>query len=155
MLRKNKKPIDIYVDLWYYLSMVKRRLGKLKREVIIMYQITYQSNVSIKSLKYFPDHEGYMIPQGNIYLNNKKVGSFIADSWGGETMFHFSNADVRKEVEKAMETDLKKIGFRTPHSDNKTALLDVKEDFIYHIGKVDKLVKCLKNLHRSISTPFL
>lgn len=113
-----------------------------------MYQITYQSNVSIKSLKYFPDHEGFLIPQGNIYLNNKKVGSFISDSWGGETMFHFSNAEIRKEVEKQMESDLKKIGFRTPHSNNKMALLDVKEEYIYHIGKTDELVKCLKNCQK-------
>ena len=42
------------------------------------------NGVEIKGLKYIRDHENLLCPIGSIYYNNKKVGDFRSDEWGGE-----------------------------------------------------------------------
>ena len=49
--------------------------------------MTSINGISIKSVKTFRDHEGAPIAQGNVYLNNKKIGFWSQDSWGGPDIF--------------------------------------------------------------------
>lgn len=42
------------------------------------------NGLTLKNIVEFKGHEGEPLFQGNIYYNNKKVGFFSQDSWGGE-----------------------------------------------------------------------
>lgn len=41
------------------------------------------NGISLKNVKKFRGHEGEPLYQGNLYLNNKKIGFWSQDSWGG------------------------------------------------------------------------
>lgn len=41
------------------------------------------NGISVKALKTFRGHEGEPLYQGNLYLNNKKIGFWSQDGWGG------------------------------------------------------------------------
>ena len=41
------------------------------------------NGITVKGLKKFRGHEGEPLYQGNVYLNNKKIGWWSQDSWGG------------------------------------------------------------------------
>ena len=41
------------------------------------------NGISVKGMKIFHGHEGEPLYQGNLYLNNKKIGFWSQDSWGG------------------------------------------------------------------------
>ena len=45
------------------------------------------NGISIKGMKNFLGHEGEPLCQGNVYLNNKKLGFWSQDSWGGPDRF--------------------------------------------------------------------
>lgn len=45
------------------------------------------NGVTIKAIKKFKGHEGEPLVQGNIYLNNKKLGFWSQDAWGGPDIF--------------------------------------------------------------------
>lgn len=45
------------------------------------------NGISIKGRKNFLGHEGEPLCQGNVYLNNKKLGFWSQDSWGGPDRF--------------------------------------------------------------------
>lgn len=57
------------------------------------------NELEVKSVKFFPDHEGATIPYGNLYYKGKKVGEFRYDSWGGPMMYtHTSKVFSEDEV---------------------------------------------------------
>jgi len=62
----------------------------------------------VKALKYYPDHEGVMVPYGNLHYQNKKVGEFRASSWGGPMQYNHSHktiseSEVRKKLSEIVE----------------------------------------------------
>lgn len=57
-------------------------------------------NITLKGVTKFRGHEGEPLHQGNIYLNNKKVGNFSEDSWGGGIIYDFDSKEMKSEVEK-------------------------------------------------------
>lgn len=50
-------------------------------------------NYTLKGIKNFTDHEGFTIQKGNIYNENKKIGTFEEDVWGGPTRIKITNED--------------------------------------------------------------
>lgn len=66
----------------------------------------------VKGVKLFPDHEGAMIPYGNLYFKNKKVGEFRADSWGGPMIYdHTSKTISEEEVVKGVLSIPEQLGW--------------------------------------------
>ena len=45
------------------------------------------NGISVKKLTHFLGHEGEDLYQGSLYLNNKKIGFWSQDSWGGPDRF--------------------------------------------------------------------
>ena len=45
------------------------------------------NGICVKGIKDFKGHEGEPLCQGNLYLNNKKIGFWSQDSWGGPDHF--------------------------------------------------------------------
>ena len=52
---------------------------------------------TIDQIKGFRGHEGETCLQGVILLNNKKVGEWSEDSWGGPHQFSFTNVKIEKD----------------------------------------------------------
>lgn len=62
------------------------------------------NGVSIKGLKWFRDHEGCGIAQGNVYIDNKKVGFWSQDSWGGPDQYiSDTSADLYSLIKERAE----------------------------------------------------
>lgn len=62
--------------------------------------------IELKNIKKFRGHEGEELMQGNIYYNNKKVGFYSQDSWGGPDIVNLDydlDADTRDKVNDIME----------------------------------------------------
>lgn len=55
--------------------------------------------VTVKGLKVFRDHEGAPCCQGNVYLNNKKLGFWSQDSWGGPDQIDFDSKLLQPAVD--------------------------------------------------------
>ncbi|USK62248.1 hypothetical protein [Peribacillus asahii] len=55
------------------------------------------NGLEVKGVKYFPDHDGALIPYGNLYLNGKKVGSFRDDSWGGPMQYDHTHKTITED----------------------------------------------------------
>ena len=45
------------------------------------------NGITVKAIKEFRGHDGEPLAQGNLYLNNKKIGFWSQDSWGGPDHF--------------------------------------------------------------------
>lgn len=70
------------------------------------------NNLEVKAVKYYPDHEGAMIPYGNLYYKNKKVGGFKYDSWGGPMMYDHTHKTIsEEEVSKALHGIVEEMGW--------------------------------------------
>lgn len=68
------------------------------------------NGIAIKGLKYFRDHEGMEIAQGNLYVENKKIGFWSMDSWGGPDIISlddkYSEAKLRQCIKDKAGTDI-------------------------------------------------
>jgi len=49
------------------------------------------NGISIKKLNSFKGHEGETLYQGDLYLGNKKIGSWSQDAWSGPDQIHLDN----------------------------------------------------------------
>lgn len=53
----------------------------------------------VKALKYQLSHDKILVPYGNLYYKNRKVGEVVDDTWGGPMMYnHTSKAMSEKAV---------------------------------------------------------
>ena len=58
----------------------------------------------LKAIKDFKGHEGEPLFQANVYLNNRKIGFFSEDGWGGPAQLQdFSKGDEEALTTYAME----------------------------------------------------
>lgn len=70
------------------------------------------NGLEVKEIKYYPDHEGSMIPYGNIYFKGKRVGSFKYDDWGGPMHYTHTHKTIsKKEVMEAFHQIVPKLGW--------------------------------------------
>lgn len=70
------------------------------------------NNLEVKGVKLYPDHEGAMIPYGNIYFKGKRVASFRTDSWGGPMAYEHTHKTItEKEVLDAFAEIPEKLGW--------------------------------------------
>lgn len=70
------------------------------------------NGLEVKGVKFYPDHEGAMIPYGNIYFKGKKVAAFREDAWGGPIVIDFTHKTIsQQEVEDAFHGIVKKLGW--------------------------------------------
>lgn len=58
---------------------------------------------AVKNVKNSRGHEGEPCPYGSIYYNNKKVGDFATDTWGGPMNINFTNDIAKKAFYEAVE----------------------------------------------------
>lgn len=58
--------------------------------------------VTLKSVKQFEGHEGEILYEGNIYVDNKKVGSFEDGDWGGPPTIEFDTPEKKALFEVRM-----------------------------------------------------
>lgn len=71
----------------------------------------------VKNVKDFKDHEGFIIHQGNVYFNNKKIGSWSQDDWGGCDRYDFNVTPYNEAIANSdwesypMFDGCKKYGF--------------------------------------------
>ncbi len=63
------------------------------------------NGISLKKVTYFKDHEGARIAQGVVYKNNKKLGDWSQDSWGGCDRYDFDVNVLAQEVESFVKSD--------------------------------------------------
>lgn len=59
--------------------------------------------VTLKSVKKFEGHEGETLYEGNIYLENKKLGSFEDGDWGGPINVEFDTPEKKDLFEARMK----------------------------------------------------
>lgn len=118
------------------------------------FKIDGDSNVSIKSLKFYPDHEGCFVPYGNIYFKDKKVGNFRDDGWGGCIDFNFINIESENLVKKEVSNILKNLGFRSPKDASFKPLMADMEEYINLITDINLLVSSLKKRQKKIINDF-
>ena len=59
------------------------------------------NGITIKALKKFKDHEGISIAQGNIYIENKKVGFWSQDAWCGPDIVNLDPKYDERKLEEA------------------------------------------------------
>lgn len=67
------------------------------------------ANFTLKGVKSFRGHEGETCYQGNIYMDNKKVGTFSDNSWSGEIDY-----DLDAQYEKKVKENLKEWFTKNP-----------------------------------------
>lgn len=60
------------------------------------------NGISVKGLKEFKGHEGEPLYQGNLYLNNKKIGFWSQDGWGGPDNVMLDNGFSEQLLNKAV-----------------------------------------------------
>lgn len=60
------------------------------------------NGISVKGLKVFRGHEGEPLYQGNLYLNNKKIGFWSQDSWGGSDNISLDEGYSKRLLEEAI-----------------------------------------------------
>lgn len=60
------------------------------------------NGISVKGMKKFLGHEGEPCFQGNLYLNNKKIGFWSQDSWGGCDNFNIDRVCNEHLLNKAV-----------------------------------------------------
>jgi hypothetical protein len=53
----------------------------------------------LKAMNDFQGHEGEPLFQGNVYKDNKKIGFFSQDSWGGMDRLDCDTKEQQKELE--------------------------------------------------------
>lgn len=53
------------------------------------------NGVSLKGIKTFRGHEGERLTQGNIYIDDKKVGFWSQDAWGGPDSYEADNPEIK------------------------------------------------------------
>lgn len=67
------------------------------------------NGISVKGLKGFKGHEGEDLCQGNLYLNNKKIGFWSQDAWGAIcdnfVMENGYSEDLLREAVKKLNAD--------------------------------------------------
>lgn len=61
------------------------------------------NGLTLKGITRFKGHEGEPLIQGNIYFNNKKVGYYSQDSWGGPDTINIYNKTDEEEINKIAE----------------------------------------------------
>lgn len=113
-------------------------------------KLTNASKVSVKGLKEHPDHEGSIVYCGSFYFNDKKVGTFKEDDWGGSPTFEFVNKDVENKVKEDILESLTTLGFRLPSSNTATPLMNDIEEYISLITTTSILVSLLKKRHKKM-----
>lgn len=60
------------------------------------------NGISVKGMKKFFGHEGEPCFQGNLYLENKKIGTWSQDSWGGCDNFYIEKSYSERLLNKAV-----------------------------------------------------
>ena len=60
------------------------------------------NGISVKKMTQFYGHEGESLYQGNLYLNNKKIGFWSQDSRGGPDQFYMEGAYSEKLLNAAV-----------------------------------------------------
>ena len=98
------------------------------------------NNVTIKNLKSFRGHEGEVLAQGSIYLNNKRLGFWSQDSWGGPDQFDFDESVLKNACKNF------KAGF--PKDYKYVDLCDEADIFISYLLKLIELEKALKRFFK-------
>ncbi len=71
------------------------------------------NGISIKKLKYFKDHEGCTIAQGDIWHNGKKLGFWSQSYMNGPDDFDFDEHILDKEVESYKVSDRVEEKYKT------------------------------------------
>lgn len=56
------------------------------------------NGVTIKNIKKFRGHEYDEVLQGNVYLNNKKLGFWSQDDWGGSDTYYFDTSSLKSAL---------------------------------------------------------
>lgn len=67
-------------------------------------KMAYEAGLDMKSLKYSRGHDGDGYLSANLYVNNKKAGSFYEDTHGGGYMFEGDEA-FKEIATKLLETN--------------------------------------------------
>ncbi len=102
------------------------------------------NGLEVKGVKFYPDHEGAMIPYGNIYLNGKKVGAFRTDSWGGPMQYdHTHKTITEKEVVDAFHGIVKKLGWNDFYDD-----MDILVEELVELKEYESIFKKLQKAGR-------
>lgn len=62
------------------------------------------NGICVKGLKEFKGHEGEPLCQGNLYLNNKKIGFWSQDAWGGPDNVQLESGYNEKLLNEAVHS---------------------------------------------------
>ena len=107
------------------------------------------NGVSIKSLKWFRDHEGCGIAQGNVYIDNKKVGFWSQDSWGGPDQYI---SDTSADLYSLIKERAEKFKEGYPKESKYYHLADDPDCFMFEILKLIDDEKAWKS-HQKMGYP--
>lgn len=91
--------------------------------------------VTLKALKTHRGHEGEPLQQGNIYMDNKKVGFYSDGDWGGPPTIHFDKPEAQVELTKRVEA----------YFAENPATFDGADMFFDELIKIIQLEKIFKN----------
>ena len=84
----------------------------------------------IKGCTTYRGHEGESCLQGNLYFDEKKVGSFNEDSWSGEFLYELNGNIEEKELENAARAYFEENKFGCPLKPSDYDMSDLYKDKI-------------------------
>jgi len=61
------------------------------------------NGVQIKSVKSFRGHEGELLSQGTLYINDKKVGFYSDGDWGREPYYDWDDMEIGRQLENSRD----------------------------------------------------
>lgn len=82
------------------------------------------NGISLKNVTTFLDHEGAPIAQGNLYVENKKIGFWAQDSWGGPNIIDLDIPYYEHLLKKTIITLNKDKSFHGTRNDGSTYTID-------------------------------